>query len=179
MALTLLRHTTPAVAPGICYGRTDLALADSFEAEAAGVIAGLPEVAHVVSSPLGRCHRLAERIAEARGLRAQVEPLWTEMDFGRWEGVPWAELPRDELDAWVADFYGARPHGGESVAELRDRVAAALACLPSEPVLVVTHMGTIKAALHLAGSPGAWDHTVPFGTAVPVPREGREQSPAR
>ncbi|MFP4240094.1 alpha-ribazole phosphatase family protein [Rhodosalinus sp.] len=170
MALTLLRHTTPAVAPGTCYGRTDLALADSFEAEAARVIAGLPEVAHVVTSPLGRCLRLAERIAEARGLRAEVAPLWTEMDFGRWEGVPWAELPRDELDAWAADFYGARPHGGESVAELRDRVAAGLARLPAEPVVVVTHMGTIKAALHLAGQTGAWEHTVAFGTAVPVPR---------
>ncbi|RBI83899.1 hypothetical protein DRV85_14730 [Rhodosalinus halophilus] len=175
MALTLLRHTTPEVAPGTCYGRTDLALAPSFEAEAAEVIARLPEVAHVVSSPLTRCVRLAERIAGVRGLRARIEPLWTEMDFGRWEGVPWSALPRDELDAWAADFYHARPHGGESVAELQARVAEALARLPAEPVLVVTHMGTIKAALHLAGRAGAWDHTVPFGTAVPVPRQGSAQ----
>jgi alpha-ribazole phosphatase len=159
MALTLLRHTTPEVAPGTCYGRTDLALAPSFEAEAAEVIARLPEVAHVVSSPLARCARLAERIAGARGLRARIEPLWTEMDFGRWD----------------ADFYHARPHGGESVAQLQARVAEALARLPAEPVLVVTHMGTIKAALHLAGRAGAWDHTVPFGTAVPVPRQGSAQ----
>ena len=168
MALTLLRHTTPAVAPGTCYGRTDLALAESFEAEAEAALADLPEVAHVLTSPLTRCLRLAERVAATRGLRAEVAPLWTEMDFGRWEGVAWSELPRDELDAWAADFYHARPHGGESVADLRDRVAAALEQVPAAPTLVVTHMGAIKAALHLSGRADGWDHTVPFGTAVPL-----------
>ncbi len=166
MGLTLLRHTTPAVAPGTCYGRTDLALAESFEAEAEAVLSALPAIRHLVTSPLSRCRRLAERIGAARGLDVEVAALWTEMDFGRWEGMAWDAIPRAELDAWAADFLHARPHGGESVAELRDRVAAALAAAPGDGTLVVTHAGTIKAARHLHGIPGAWEESPAFGGLV-------------
>ena len=33
MGLMLVRHTRPDVAPGVCYGRTDLDVAASFSAE--------------------------------------------------------------------------------------------------------------------------------------------------
>ncbi|HBF90413.1 MAG TPA: phosphoglycerate mutase, partial [Hyphomonas atlantica] len=50
-------------------------------------------------------------------------------DFGRWEMQPWGDLPRHELDAWANDFLDARPHGGESVAELTARTRAAISDL--------------------------------------------------
>ena len=42
MALILLRHTRPAAPLGLCYGRIDLDLADSFEAEARAVLKAAP-----------------------------------------------------------------------------------------------------------------------------------------
>lgn len=70
-----------------------------------------------------------------------------EMDFGRWEGVPWDRIPRAELDAWAADFDHARPHGGESVAIFAARVEAALSALrDGTPTLIVTHGGVMKVA---------------------------------
>ena len=78
--MILLRHTRPAVAEGMCYGRSDLALGPDFEAAAAAVLANLPEVRRVVSSPLGRCRRLAERIAATRRLPLAEDARLVEFD---------------------------------------------------------------------------------------------------
>lgn len=163
MALIFVRHTTPRVAPGTCYGRTDLPLADSFEAEARAVAATLAQVSPdgpILSSPLSRCRRLAEYLGPFEPRAAFVE-----MDFGSWEGRPWDAIPRAELDAWAGDFLGARPHGGESVAALRDRVAAGLAGL-SPGTVIVTHAGVIKAAAAILKHPEGWDIKPAFGAVV-------------
>ncbi|MEM9058023.1 MAG: histidine phosphatase family protein, partial [Pseudomonadota bacterium] len=110
MAVILMRHTRPALGSDVCYGSLDIELADTFEADAAAAIAALPQVDRVVSSPLHRARRLAERIAGERGVPLTVEPRVSEMDFGAWEGQPWADIPRTEIDAWALDFLDARPH---------------------------------------------------------------------
>lgn len=165
MALILLRHTRPLGAEGLCYGRTDLPLDDSFDGESARLAKDLPEVARIVSSPLSRCHRLALAVGRARGLPVQVLPGLVEMDFGAWEGMRWDDVPRAELDAWSADFHHARPHGGESVAQLLARARAALDAALSgpAPVLAVTHAGIIKAALAATNTGAGWKAEIPFG----------------
>ena len=170
MALILLRHTRPQGAEGTCYGRTDMQLDDSFAAEAARLAAELPAVTRILSSPLSRCHRLAQTIAGARGLAVDLDERLIEMDFGAWENRPWDAIPRDQLDAWMRDFLGARPHGGESVQQLYDRVGAALtdAARGPVPALVVTHAGVIKAAKTARGDEGGWQSEIGFGGWVQV-----------
>ncbi|GAB4261946.1 MAG: alpha-ribazole phosphatase [Pararhodobacter sp.] len=165
MAVILLRHTRPVGAEGLCYGRTDLALDDGFASEAARLAEELPSVRRILSSPLSRCRRLAEAIGAARDLAVEVDPRLAEMDFGTWEKTPWAEIPRDQLDAWAEDFLGARPHGGESVAELWARVREALdaAVTGPVPVLAVTHAGVIKAALASGKDMRGWQTETDFG----------------
>ena len=94
------------------------------------------------------------------------------MDFGTWEGRPWAEIPEAEVEAWAADFIDARPHGGESVAMLLARVRRAMArCRPEEPSLVVTHGGPIRAALFAAGGgSGSWISRGALRRPVALPR---------
>ena len=171
MAVILVRHTRPAVPAGVCYGVTDLDLAPTFDVEAAAVLAALPAADRLVSSPLQRCRQLAERIGAARGLAPVLDERLREFDFGGWEGVPWDSIPRKELDAWAADFFHARPHGGESVQMLRARVAAAIADYrrSSVPHVVVTHAGVIKAALAQTGHPDGWNAVVEFGASVRLP----------
>ncbi|MGX9353827.1 histidine phosphatase family protein [Roseobacteraceae bacterium S113] len=160
MALTFLRHTQPDVAKGICYGRTDLSLAASAPDDIAAAVAPLTKAQQIFTSPLKRCRQLADAIGKNTVLDGVVE-----MDFGAWEMTPWDAINRAELDAWAADFLHARPHGGESVAQLRDRVDAALAAIP-DGALVVTHHGVIKAAAALRGHPEGWDINVAFGTTL-------------
>ena len=168
MSLTLVRHTRPAVPEGVCYGMTDLDLAPTFDDEAMRVLASLPRAARLITSPLRRCRHLAERVGAARDLTPFIDERIREFDFGRWEGVRWDAIPRAELDAWAADFMHARPHGGESVHMLRERVGAALADYrrSGDSHVVITHAGVIKAALARDGHPEGWSAAIDFGESV-------------
>jgi alpha-ribazole phosphatase len=166
----LMRHLRPAVAEGVCYGVTDLDLAEGQEAALAAVLEGLPAITAIATSPLRRCRILAEAIAARRGLAARPDPRLMEMDFGAWEGLAWNDIPRAELDAWAADFLHARPHGGESVAQLQARTQAALAeyrAAPGAPLLV-THAGVIKAVLASGPRAEDWPAALAFGEFVTI-----------
>ncbi|WP_439821129.1 histidine phosphatase family protein [Pseudomonas sp. HLG18] len=85
------------------------------------------------------------------GEDAQVDEALRDCDWGRWQGQSIKDLQRNEpdaLQAWLEDP-GAAPHGGESVAQLGERVAAWLAALQTTPghVVAVTHPFVIRAAL--------------------------------
>ena len=171
MALTLIRHTRPAVKPGICYGRTDLALAHTFAEETEAILAKLEPAEALVSSPLNRCRTLAERIGSALHLQPAYDRRLQEMDFGTWEGRDWNDIPRTELDAWAADFLHARPHGGESVHAFVARVHEILAELRKDGVsrLVVTHAGVIKASTVDKGADFlAFEKSVAYGGMLTI-----------
>jgi alpha-ribazole phosphatase len=166
----LMRHLRPEVAEGVCYGVTDLGLAAGHEAALEAVLARLPRLAGLATSPLRRCRLLAEAIGRRHGLTATRDPRLVEMDFGAWEGQPWSDIPRADLDAWAADFLHARPHGGESVAQLQARTLAALTDYRARPGthLLVTHAGVIKAALATGPRAEDWPPTLAFGEIVTI-----------
>lgn len=170
MALILMRHLRPAIAEGTCYGVTDLPLAAGHEPALAALIATLPALDGVITSPLRRCHILAEAIAAQAGVTAETDARLREMDFGRWEGQPWADISRAELDAWAADFMHARPHGGESVAQLQARTRLALAEHGARAGLhlIVTHAGVIKAALATGPRAEDWPPALAFGEIMAI-----------
>ena len=168
MSIVLVRHTRPAVESDVCYGQTDLALADSFEREARAVIASLQNFDVLVTSPLERCRMLAAEIGSAFGLAPETDARVQEMDFGNWEGRPWSDIPRNELDEWARDFLHARPHRGETVAMLRERTLSAIADYRASRrrYVVVTHAGIIKAALATGDSADHFATRVEFGAAI-------------
>lgn len=154
MDLYLIRHPRPAIAPGICYGRSDIGLAEPLEPVAARLRGLLPEATAIYCSPLRRARLLAEALGPAR-----CDPRLQEIDFGRWELQSFDAL-RPELDAWVADPMGFRAPGGESAAEMAERAGAALAEIlaahPSGAVAIVAHGGPLRAiAGQLLGLPDA------------------------
>lgn len=117
----LIRHTTPAVAKGICYGQTDLDITDSFSEEAAIIRQHLPDVMVAVhSSPLQRCHRLASHLFPTHPI--VLHPELMEIHCGEWEMKGWDELPKDEVEPWMKDFVQIRIPGGESYLDLHQRV---------------------------------------------------------
>lgn len=106
----------------------------------------------LLTSPMKRARQTAGIIARRLGLgRAQVVPDFAEAGFGLWEGLTFAEVKArwpDELTAWLASPDVSAP-GGESYAQLRDRVDRArrevVAAHPGKRVLVVAHVSPIKA----------------------------------
>jgi alpha-ribazole phosphatase len=152
--LYLIRHTMPRIGTGICYGRLDIDVADGFEKEAQDVLHWLPPVELILTSPLLRAQRLAERLARERRCELRVDSRLMEKDFGEWEGKPWDDIPRSEVDAWAADILGYAPAGGESAQQLMQRVRNFLhdvAQLPRQNIAVVAHGGSIRAILALIG----------------------------
>lgn len=149
MKLWLVRHARPLIAPGTCYGATDVpADARETDAAAASLAAALPRGLAVASSPLRRCAQLAQAL---QGLRPDLawrpDPRLAEMDFGAWEGQAWDAIGRREIDRWTADFARHRCGGGESVDDLlaRTRQALAEAVAAGADALWITHAGVGRA----------------------------------
>ncbi|MEO0464408.1 MAG: histidine phosphatase family protein [Pseudomonadota bacterium] len=158
MALIFLRHAEPLIGPGVCYGQLDVETWDLSEPELSEIIGTLPQsLVRIDTSPLSRCAVLAERLAERLNLPVQIDPRLLEIDFGRWEGCAWDDIPRDQIDAWAADVTGAKPHGGESVDEMTARVRSYLdECLCDQAdILAVAHMGVVRCAHAAFGYEGA------------------------
>lgn len=145
MALTLhlVRHLAPNVAPGVCYGRTDLNVDPALESQSlAALRAQLPGDLPVYSSPLRRCAGLAHTLF---GARVRLDERLVELDFGHWEMRRWDDIARPEIDAWAADVCHYRPGGGESVFDMAQRIAAFEAGLPAHgDAIVICHAGAIR-----------------------------------
>ena len=126
--LWLVRHAAPLVAPGTCYGALDVpADVQATRAAAERLATALPPGARVAHSTLQRCELLAHDLQALRpDLTFAPDARLREMDFGRWEGQTWEAIGKSAIDAWVAGFATHAPGGGESLAQLLHRVAAAL-----------------------------------------------------
>jgi alpha-ribazole phosphatase len=145
------------VSKGICYGQTDLEVTESFEEEAAMIAECLPAAfGAVYSSPLRRCSMLAERLFP--GMPVLLREQLMEIHCGEWEMKAWDELPKEEIEPWMADFVNIRIPGGESYIDLHTRVNRCweeiVGAARNLPVAIVAHGGVIRSILAgLTGTP--------------------------
>jgi alpha-ribazole phosphatase len=155
--LVMLRHAKVQLAPGVCYGSSDLpadaALTWAAAHAAAAVIA---PGASIRVSALQRAQQLAHALGQLRPDLAQptVDARLNEKDFGCWELQPWHSIPQAAIDEWVADFAGF-PFGGRDstqavVARVADALRATFASLDGDGEAVwITHAGPIRAVQFL------------------------------
>lgn len=153
MKLHLVRHPQPDVAPGLCYGATDVPAtpAELARVQATLEAQGLPGRLPVYASPLQRCALLARRLQPAS---LHIDARLAEMDFGRWEMRPWSGIARGEVDAWADDLLHHRPGGAENVLDVARRVAGFVDTVRTgasadegAEALVICHAGTIRLLL--------------------------------
>ncbi|MDS1268810.1 bifunctional RNase H/acid phosphatase [Lipingzhangella sp. LS1_29] len=157
--LLLLRHGQTELSVERRFaGRGDIPLTDVGVHQADRAASRLRDVPIdvVVSSPLRRARDTAAPVAAALGLDVEVHDGLTETDFGKWEGLTFAEAQQDwpeALSRWVSDPEQAPP-GGESFAAVARRVSLArdelLRDYAGRSVLIVSHVTPIKTLLRLA-----------------------------
>ena len=174
MEVILIRHTTPDVPPGTCYGQTDVPLKESFEEEAVVVKAALAAcgpVDYAYTSPLSRCTRLAAFCGYAD---AERDPRLLEINFGEWEMSLFDEITDPQLQIWYADHIHTPVTGGESFMQQYQRVCRFLDELRDKPwqrVAVFAHGGVLVSAQVYAGlvtPEAAFAALPPFGGLVRI-----------
>ena len=144
MEIYLVRHTSVETLGDTCYGHADVALAGTFEEEAAKVMQVLPKsFDKIYCSPAIRCHRLALKFEH----EVTIENDLIEMNFGDWERCKWNDINAQELDRWMKDFVTICPPNGENLNMLYYRVSQFLEALRNQKfnkVLIVTHAGVLR-----------------------------------
>lgn len=165
----MIRHTAPDVCTGFIYGRMDVRLAESFNAEKELIIAKLPDhIDLVVSSPSSRCTLLAREIVNS----FVEDDRLMELDFGLWEGKTWDTINRLESERWMEDFINTSPPEGESLYQMNERVMnfwKELLQYPHQRIAIITHAGVIRlilAAINSIPLQSIFDINVQYGEVI-------------
>ena len=183
--ILLLRHAETAAPDRFHGSESDVGLGPrGFEqAEAAGpLVAGARPVA-AYSSAMLRARQTLEPIARACGLDPVAMPELHERRMGALSGMPIIDGRDAYLAAmarWKAGDLDAAHEGGESYAQIRDRVVPALEGLAArherETIVVVAHGVVIRVLLcHLLdGGPGRFDgYGIDFVAVNDLRHDGR------
>lgn len=166
--LWLVRHglTVWNIQQRFC-GHSDIPLSARGRAQARWLARQLEHetIASIYTSDLARARETAEIIAGQRAQRPQVHvsAAWREMDFGAWEGLTYAEIAGQckGQPGFFSDPGQYSPPGGESLAQLLQRVGAGLAAIASSDdwqregdIGIVSHGGPLRVLLcSLLGMP--------------------------
>ncbi|MCM1030950.1 MAG: alpha-ribazole phosphatase family protein [Oscillibacter sp.] len=181
MKITLIRHTSVAVEPGVVYGFTDVDTAPTFPEEAARVAQSIEgEVFDAVyHSPLSRCRKLAM----ACGFQNSVpDARLKEMNFGRWEMQRWEAIEAPVLEQWYHDWVNIPAGGGESFRAQLHRVVQFLDELKKQSfrhVCLFVHGGVVRCALIYAGQlavENAFSVDIPYGSRTDIELKAEKDS---
>lgn len=131
MTVILLRHgRSTSNTAHVLAGRSEgVDLDDKGRGQAGELIERIGDLAirAVVCSPMLRCRRTVEPLAEALGLQILVEEGLAEVDYGEWTGRKISDLTKEPLWAVVqAQPSAAVFPGGEGLAQVQTRAVAAV-----------------------------------------------------
>lgn len=131
MTVILLRHgRSSSNTAGILAGRSEgVDLDDKGREQAAALIDRIGDlpIRELITSPLLRCRRTLEPLADALYLAPLVEDRLAEVDYGEWTGRKIAELVSEPLWKVVQAHPSAAVFpGGEGLAQVQARAVAAV-----------------------------------------------------
>ncbi len=162
----LWRHPeVQGVADGRFWGHTDVGLTRQGKVQVRAMVKRMSreKLNAVYCSDLTRTRMAAEAVARKQSPRRKAEPLpaLRELNLGLWEGMTFREISQRyplELQARQDDLVGFRIQGGESLADMAQRVVPAfteiVAAHQGGMVCVVAHAGVNRIILaRLLGAP--------------------------
>lgn len=180
-SLFLVRHGhTRATEEGKLYSDHEAELTETgrSQARSAGIWLKDVQADVLLSGTAKRVISTAEIISEIVALPVVSVARLNEWNVGEWEGQAYIDVKAKEpqlFKHWSEDPIFNRPPGGESIADVcervRQRLEEVLQELHEKKIVLVTHAGVIRAILiHALGMPVAnfWRLTVPVGTVSRV-----------
>jgi len=147
MHIYLLRHVATQAKTGLCYGHSDIPLAENYPQQHSQIKKNLPPVKHIYTSPLSRCRQLAEDLVTHQTLI--IEECLRELNFGAWEQRYFNDINPQQLKYWTENYLTQAPPAGESFQQLIQRCQQFWQQLQTtdEDCLIITHAGVIRALL--------------------------------
>jgi len=107
---------------------------------------------HIISSPLLRCLKFSEALADSMSIQFTVNDNLKEIGFGAWEGRTPEDIKSNEGDAlerFLQDPVNNRPPGAEALDEFTSRVWTVYEEVAEkyrgQRVLMVGHAGVVRA----------------------------------
>jgi alpha-ribazole phosphatase len=148
MEIYLVRHTTPKIDKGICYGQSDLDTAASFALESKEILKKInfDSETKIYSSTSQRCTQLATLFNP----NFKQDKRILEMNFGEWELKKWDDIPTEEMTPWMTNFVHVKVPNGESYVELDKRANAFFNEVLKKGApksIIVCHAGVIRSIL--------------------------------
>jgi alpha-ribazole phosphatase len=171
MEIYLIRHTTPKIEKGICYGFSDLELADSYKEEVSILSEKMIQYTKkqylknkeeskkteilIYTSPLQRCSILAKDLKfnfqNNFNFKVKEYENLKEMNFGDWELQKWNDINEQELKTWTDNFVTEFVPNGESFEVLNKRVIEFwqenIQPQKGKIAFIVSHAGVIRSIL--------------------------------
>lgn len=152
MNIFLINHPEVYNPNQVCFGQSELPLAENFTADFTWISDNLPslnnENSACFSSPFRRSTKLAGFLNNNDDYI--VDKRLSDVNFGNWEMMEWSEINTIQLSKWEDDFVNYKIPRGESLSQVFDRVNQfyqEILLLKKENILVVTHATIIKCFL--------------------------------
>ena len=161
-SLLLIRHgESRANREGFFAGQADVPLEEKGLSQAritADFIVRNYSVDRVYASDLCRAYDTGKAVADLLGLEVIPDPRLREIFSGKWQGQKFTDIIAqygEDYQVWLTDIGNCVCTGGESVAQLGQRVLAALTDIatenPGKTVVIATHATPIRVLQCLLG----------------------------
>ena len=176
--MIFLRHPTPDIQPGICYGQLDMDIAQIGHGQIEQALRDTPSVTRIISSPALRCQKLALQLAEREGLQPSFDERLWEMNMGDWEGIAWKDIDRAISQHWLKDAYNNSTPNGECFRDVELRVSQCITEIISgsndtahDQIAIICHASPIRAtqmAWEGLNFKQAFGQTPPYATPIHI-----------
>ncbi len=153
MEIYLIRHTTPDIEKGICYGNSDIDIKMPIDTELNLILNQLPNTVNAIyTSPLKRCLYLATQLHQKLNTKIIWDDRLKELNFGDWELKNWNNIYEPDLTKWMNNYEVETCPNGESYLDLKFRATTFLneiQTLNLKNLVIVTHGGFIRTCLSI------------------------------
>lgn len=176
MELYLIRHTTVAIEKGICYGLTDVDVAETFHKETQEISNQISIIKFddIWCSPAIRCTKLARTLFS--DIEIKTDERLLELNFGDWEGLTWNEIFQlPEGKNWMNNFVNNVCPNGESFQDQINRVqqfyTQNILSQNADKIALVVHAGIIRSfqcLLQGVNPIKAFDEQIDYGAIVKI-----------